>query len=269
MSLLTYLLSYCTRKNFRKEGVGLFKFKLIPVAMVLTAALILGGCGTSTQTSGNQTQTAQQAGEVKVYQGLGQTSVFRVGPGKDANGGQIYSYTTVTADALFDKDGKIIDVNFDSLEILSPNDTEHKGVPVFSGWPTQPGYLQTASNTNETAAKQVSEWKTKRERGDAAYGMNWSEQMGVYQKFFKGKTVAEIEQWFAKNTSDINGRPLKADAKDPKDQEKYAKLSDAEKKALADVTSGASISLKDAHGDFIGALKKAYENKKEVTIRVK
>lgn len=200
---------------------------------------------------------------------MGQTSVFRVGPGKDEKGGQIYSMTTVTADALFDKDGKIIDVYFDSLEILSPNDTEHKGSPQFSGWPTQPGYLGTPSNTDQTAAKQVADWKTKRERGDQAYGMNWSVQIGNYQKFFKGKTVAEIEQWFAKNTSDINGRPLKANATDPKDQEKYNKLSDQEKKALADVTSGATISLKDAHGDFIGALKKAYENRVEVTIPVK
>ncbi|WP_206811505.1 FMN-binding protein [Paradesulfitobacterium ferrireducens] len=246
----------------------MLKLKLIPVAMVLTAALILGGCGASTPAaSTDQGKAAPQASEVKVYHGLGETPVFRVGPGKDAKGGQIYSISYVMANALFDKDGKIIDVNFDSLEILSPNDEEHQGVPVFSGWPTQPGYLGTVSNTNESAATQVAAWQTKRERGDQAYGMNWSEQIGNYQKFFKDKTVAEIEQWFAKNTSDINGRPLKADAKDPKDIEKYNKLTDAEKKALADVTSGSTISLKDAHGDFIGALKKAYENKVEVTVK--
>jgi len=258
------------------------KIKLIPTTIVLSAALlVLGGCGASTKASSTQpqpnppaqstqpAQPAQQASEIKVYKGLGQVPIFRVGPGKDEKGGQIYSLTYATADALFDKDGKVIDVYFDALEVLSPNDSEHQGVPKFSGWPTQPGYLGTPSNTNETAAQEVAAWKSKRERGDKAYGLNWSEQMGTYQKFFRGKTISEIEQWFSKNTSDINGRPLTEKATDPKDKEKYSKLSDQEKKALADVTSGATISLKDPHGDYIGALKKAYENRVEVTIPVK
>jgi hypothetical protein len=247
----------------------MFKIKSVTAAIALgTALLVLGGCASSTSAPAASSQPGQQASsEMKVYKGLGTTSVFRVGPGKDKDQGQIYSMTTVAVDALFDKDGKIIDVYFDALEVLSPNDEEHQGVPKFSGWPTQPGYLKAASNSNETAAKELKEWKTKRERGDKAYGMNWSEQFAVYQKFFKGKTVAEIEQWFAKNASDVNGKPLSEKATDPKDKEKYAKLTDAEKKALADVTSGASISLKDAHGDYLGALKKAYENKVEVTLK--
>lgn len=243
------------------------KIKLIPVALVLTTALLLTGCSSTSQpASSAPAAQSQQASEMKVYKGFGETAVFRVGPGKDADGGQIYSYTIAYADALFDKNGKIIDVQFDALEILSPNDLEHEGVPKFSGWPSQPGYLKAASNTNDTAAKEVSEWKTKRERGDKAYGKNVSEQWAKFQAFFKGKTVAEVEQWFAKNTSDLNGRPLTAKMTDQKDKDKYAKLTDAEKKELADLTSGATISLKDAHGDYIGALKKAWENKVEVTI---
>jgi len=210
-----------------------------------------------------------QPKEVTVYNGSGQTSVFRVGPGKDANGGQIYSISTVTADATFDKEGKIISVHFDALEFLSPNDTEHEGSPRFSGWPGQAGYLNAPASTVEIATKEVSEWKTKLERGDAAYGMNISEQYAVYEEFFQGKTVAEVEAWFAKNTSDKNGRPLKANSDDPADQQKYAQLTDEEKQVLADVTSGASISLKDAHGDFIGALKKAYDSRVEVTVPIK
>jgi hypothetical protein len=62
---------------------------------------------------------------------------------------------------------------------------------------------------------------------------------------------------------------LKADSKDAADQEKYNKLTDAEKQALADVTSGASISLKDGHGDFIGALKAAYDSRVEVKVPTK
>lgn len=258
----------------------MFKLKLIPTTIVLSAALlVLGGCGASTQTTANQTQpapaaqapaqSAPQATEVKLFKGLGQVPVFRVGPGKDEKGGQIYSLTYVTASALFDKDGKIVDVYYDGLEVLSPNDSEHQGAPHFSGWPTQPGYLSAPSNTDATATKEVGSWTSKRERGDKAYGMNWSEQIGNYQKFFKGKTIAEVEQWFAKNTSDINGRPLTAKATDPKDKDKYGKLSDQEKKALADVTSGSTISLRDGHGDFITALKKAYDNKVEISIPVK
>jgi hypothetical protein len=210
-----------------------------------------------------------QPKELTVSNGSGQTSVFRVGPGKDAAGGQIYSISTVTADATFDKEGKIISVHFDALEVLSPNDSEHEGAPRFSGWPGQAGYLTAPASTVEIAAKEVSEWQTKLERGDAAYGMNISEQYAVYEEFFKGKTVAEVEAWFAKNTSDKNGRPLKANSTDPDEQAKYSQLTDEEKQVLADVTSGASVSLKDAHGDFIGALKKAYDSRAEVKIPVK
>lgn len=232
------------------------KFKSISLAVLLVGILAIAGC-------------SSQPKEMTIYNGTGQTSVFRVGPGKDAAGKQIYSMTTVIVDATFDKDGKIISVNFDGLEILSPNDTEHQGVPKFSGWPGQAGYLTAPANTEDSAKKEVALWQTKMERGDDAYGMNVSEQYGIYEDFFKGKTVAEVEQWFAKNTSDINGRPLKENAEDPADKAKFNKLSDDEKQVLADVTSGASISLKDGHGDFIGALKKAYDNRIEVKIPTK
>lgn len=206
--------------------------------------------------------------DVTVYNGVGQNSTFRVGPGKDAAGGQIYSLTTVIADATFDEAGKIISVKFDALEVLSPNDTEHANAPHFPGWPGQAGYLTAPAGTDATVAQQVSAWKTKLELGDEAYGMNISEQYAVYEKLFVGKTVAEVEQWFARNTSDKNGRPLKAESKDPGEQAKYSQLTDAEKQALADVTSGASVSLKDAHGDFMGALKEAYANRVEVKFEI-
>ena len=242
----------------------MFKIKFIPSAILMTAALlVLGGCSASAP------PTASQGTDLKISRGLGETSVFRVGPGKDEKGEPIYSMTTATASALFDKDGKVLDVTFDALEILSPNDVDHATVPKFSGWPTQPGYLGTTVNTVDTAKEQVSKWKTKRERGDKEYGLNWSVQFDGYQKFFKGKTVAEIETWFAKNTSDINARPLTTKSADPKDVAKFALLSEAEKTALADVTSGSTISLKDAHGDYIGALKRAFENKVDITLPLK
>lgn len=245
------------------------------------AAGILAGCSSSPTTSQGQADQQTQKTEQKIYQGLGQIPTFRVGPGKDKKDVQVYSFTYLTANALFDKDGKIVNVYFDSLEVSTPN-YDGESMPHFSGWPGTPGYNVTdhkteevtgvSNNTNETIAAEVNGWKTKRERGDQ-YGMNynndWHKQADFYQKFFKGKTVAEIEQWFGKYCSDVNGRPLTAKSTNDKDKEKLAKLTDQEKKDLADVTSGATMSLKDPHGDFIGVLKKAYENKVEVSLETK
>lgn len=249
------------------------KVQAITTALVLTTALLVGGCGAS-QTA--KAPAAQAQKEVKIYQGLGQTATFRVGPGKDEQGGQVYTLNYTMADAIFDQDGKVVHVSFDGLEVFSPNDKEHVagGAPIFSGFPGQAGYLTAAAATEDSAKKELANWQSKINRGDKAYGLEsnlggWSVQMGKYADFMKGKTVAEIKDWFAKNTSEVNGRPLKADVKDPKDIEKYGKLSDTEKKALADVTSGATISLKDAHGDFVGALENAFKNKVEVTVPVK
>lgn len=230
------------------------KMKLITATIALgTALLVLGGCASSTP-------AATPAKEVKVFRGVGQTPVFRVKLDKTTQA-KSYNFSYVTASALFDNSGKIIDVYFDTLEVVQTTPTSKAGSPVFSGWPT-------ATVTDETVMKEVASWQTKLERGDVAYGMKWSEQAAVFQKFFKGKTVADIEAWYAKNVSDVNGKPLTEKATDPKDVAKYAKLTDAEKKALAaDVTSGASISLKDDHGDFVGALKEAFATKKEITIQ--
>ncbi|EHQ87614.1 hypothetical protein [Desulfosporosinus youngiae] len=225
--------------------------KTITVGLTLTAALlVLGGCGASTPAANDKASGA----DVKLSQGMGQTSVFRVKVDA-ATKKESYSTSTVTASAVFDQDGKVVSVLFDTLEIVP--EAKKEGSTVFPGWPG-------GTIVSDNVKKDVANWQTKRERGDAAYGMNWSEQVDLYQEFFKGKTVAEIEAWYAKNTSDANGKPLTEEATSDADKAKFAKLSDAEKEALADVTSGASISLKDDHGDFIGALKEAYENKKDI-----
>lgn len=208
----------------------------------------------------------------KLYQGLGKASNFRVGPGKDNTGVPVYSLNYVNAAGLFDEEGRIVNVQVDILELSTPN---YPGAssPHFSGWPGTEGYnvvdhdtrevVGVSLNTVETATTEIENWTTKRERGKA-YGMNWTEQMDFFQEFFKGKTVAELETWFAKNASDVNGRPLKADSKNEKDQEKYSKLNAEEKEALADVVAGATMSIRDNHGDILGAIKNAYENRIEV-----
>ena len=216
--------------------------------------------------------------EIKVYQGLGQTSNFRVGPGKDSEGQQVYSFNYVDAAVLFDADGKIINAVVDALEVSSPN-YDGESMPHFSGWPGTEGYNSTdhktkkvigkTENTPANIANEVDNWKTKRERG-ASYGMNpkneWDEQMDFFQEKFKGKTVDELELIFTKMYSDVNGRPLKENSRNEKDKEKYSKLTDAEKKEVADITAGATMSLRDSHGDILGAIKQAYENRVEVII---
>ena len=214
----------------------------------------------------------------KLYQGLGKSSNFRVGPGKDSKGVDVYSINYVTASGVFDEEGRIVNLRVDALEVSTPN-YDGASMPHFSGWPNIQGYNVTdhesgevvsiSSNTVENISKEVGEWKTKRERG-AAYGMNprneWDKQMDFYENYFRGKTVAEIEEWFAKYTSDVNGRPLKARSRNEQDKIKYEKLSEKEKADLVDIVAGATMSLKDNHGDILGAIKDAYDNRVEFII---
>lgn len=250
------------------------KLKVLSIVLVLVMALAIVGDASSLAAPAT----------AKAYQGFAQIPGFRVGPGKDASGTQVYSFTVLTVSAMFDGNGRVVDVFYDGLEVATPN-YDGASMPHFSGWPATPGYNVSSHNgddsvvtgksvnTDETIAAEVNGWKTKRERGDS-YGMNpandWYKQVNFYQNLFKGKTIAEIDQWVAKNTSDLNKRPLKVptETTKPEDKAKYEKLTPAEKAALADVVSGATMSVSDAHGDFIGALKKAYENKREISIPV-
>ena len=142
-----------------------------------------------------------------------------------------------------------------------------------SGWPGQEAYNAdenhdavvdgTITPTDETFLEEVSSWQTKRERGDG-YKLGsgtWAEEMDAYQAFFAGKTIDEVEEWFASSCSDANGRPLKiTDKSSDEDKAKFDALSQEEQDALVDLTSSATISLRDAHGDILTALAKSCEN---------
>lgn len=207
-----------------------------------------------------------------LYYGLGHTVVFRNGPGSDSEGVPVYSFNVAMASAVFDADGRIVDVYIDAYEVATPN-YDGASMPHFSGWPGTEGYNVTdhdtelvsgvSENTNETIAAEVNGWLTKRERGDS-YHMNeeneWYEQMNFYQEFFVGKTVAELEAWFATNTTSA-GRPIKLDTTNEDDQAKLAALTDEEMQVHVDVLAGATMSIRDAHGDFLGAVANAYANR--------
>jgi len=224
--------------------------------------------------------TTATSKSIKVYQGLGHTVAFRNGPGADSETVPVYSFTVGMADVDFDADGRILGAYLDAYEVSTPN-YDGASMPHFSGWPDIKGYNVTdhvtgkvtgvSTNTKESAAAEVNGWQTKRQRGET-YGMNpaneWYKQMDFYQKFFVGKTIPELEAWFAKNTT-AAGRPIKATTTKQDELDKLAKLTVKEKADLADVVSGATMSLKDPHGDFLGAIKDAYKNRVEVVIPVK
>ena len=222
----------------------------------------------------------KEPGEIvsaKVYQGFGLDNTPRVGPGKDSTDTQIYSINQVFADVLFDEDGKILSIYIDQLETATPN-YDGEGMPHFSGFPGQSynndeNHDETVDGTlevtEESFIEEVSSWVTKTERGDS-YKMGtgtWRSQMDKYQELFVGKTVDEIEEWVTKYCSDINGRPLKiTDNSKDEDKAKYDALSDEDKEVLTDVVSGATMSLNDSHGNIVGAIKTAYENKVPLSI---
>lgn len=208
----------------------------------------------------------------KVFQGFGLASNGRLGPGKDNTETPVYSTNDVFANALFDENGKILSLYVDILEVATPN-YDGEGMPHFSGYPGQGGYNYDENHdevvdsktvdTEDNFKAEVNSWNTKRERGDS-YRLNtgtWTDQMNYFQDMFVGMTVEEVQSWFDKYTSDVNGRPLKADSDKPEDQTKYKALSEEDKAMLADVITTATMSLKDAHGDIIAAIKEAYDNR--------
>lgn len=213
----------------------------------------------------------------EVFQGFGLSNLNRVGPGSDDKEVPVYSINQVFANVLFDAEGRILDLYIDQLEVATPN-YDGETMPHFSGFPGQKGYNMdkdhdgvvdgTSEDTEENFLAEVSSWVTKRERGEG-YVMGtgyWATQMDKFQELFVGKTVEEIKEWYAKYCSDINGRPLKADSSKEEDITKYNALTDEEKAMLADVVTGATMSLNDSHGNIIEAIEKAYNNKKGLDI---
>ena len=231
----------------------------------------LSGGGTS-EPENTPEPTQEPVVAAEAYQGFGLSNTVRMGPGSDDTGTPVYSINQVFANVVFDGDGKILAIYVDQLEYATPN-YDGASMPHFSGWPGQGGYNNdsnhdavvdgTTPDTEEQFTEEVAGWLTKRDRGeDYVMGTGtWHEQMDAFQRLFIGMTVDEVEEWFAKYCSDANGRPLTENSSGEGDAEKYAALTDDEKAMLADVTSSATMSLNDSHGDILSAIRKAYENR--------
>ena len=208
------------------------------------------------------------------YIGFGLSNSGRIGPGKDDKDVSVYSFNQVFAQLVFDAEGKILFAKLDQLEVATPN-YDGKGMPHFTGFPGQSYNVDSDHDekvdgvieaTDESYLEEIASWATKRERGEG-YKMGtgtWAGQMDAFEQLFVGKTVEEVNEWFAKYTSDRNGRPLKAGSENEQDKAKYDALSDEDKAVLADVTASATMSLNDSHGNILAALANAFENRRPV-----
>ena len=210
--------------------------------------------------------------------GLGVVVTPRLGPGKDDQGVPVYSFNVVMAGSCYDAEGKTVALAADVLEIITPN---HDGTDdnVFTGWPGQ-SYNNDAdadgkvdgvlAQTEDTFVKQIKGYTTKRSLGDK-YKMNsgtWKQEMETFEAYFTGKTADEISAFFTAYGSDVNGRILRGTSDKEADVTKWNALT-SEQQAEVDALSGATMSLRDGHGDILGAIEKAWKNAKACLINVK
>ncbi|MDD3409893.1 MAG: FMN-binding protein [Eubacteriales bacterium] len=285
-------------QNSETQGIGSNAVEQLPAAIVAAGNTEVDGVAGATVSSDAikaavlnaldpennpyEAPVAQETVPVELaasdaYLGFGVANNGRVGPGKDDTDTQVYSFNSVYAQVIFDADGKILLCNVDELEVATPN-YDGATMPHFSGFPGQGGYNLwndetqkvdgKTEDTEETFQTEIAGWQTKRQRGEG-YQLSsgtWTSEMNKFQEVFVGKTVDEVEAWFAAYCSDVNGRPLTAESSKEGDAEKYAALTEEEKAMLVDVTSGATMSLKDGHGDILAAVRAAYENRQPVSL---
>lgn len=263
------------------EGIGTRAIEILPGKIaeagstqvdVVSGATVTSNAIIAAVNAAMGTAAPAASAEPAVYKtGTGMSAMGRVGPGKDDAGNPVYSFNVVFAFGVFDEAGRIAHLSVDQLEVATPN-YDGATMPHFSGFPGQGGYAlwddaqgKTAGVTGDTEddfLAEVAAWQTKRDRGEdyRLTSGTWAEQMDAYEALFVGKTVDEVEDWFRQFCSDATGRPLTADTTDEAALTKYNALSDADKAALADVTSTATMSLRDAHGDILAAIRRAWEN---------
>ena len=178
--------------------------------------------------------SATEASPVTALQGIGMASTGRVGPGKDADGNQVYSFNVVFAAASFEEDGVIRSIQVDQLEVVTPN---LGGGSAFSGFPgsvaEEEGFLQ-----------EVSAWQTKGAMGEQyrlASG-TWREQMDEYQRLMTGKTVEEVMAW----AGERNNAAVQS--------------GEAAATAQPEVSTSATMSLQSEYGDILLAIERAWED---------
>ena len=199
-------------------------------------------------------------------QGIAIVATPRLGPGKDDQEVPVYSFNAVVAYVVTDAQGRILDLQVDILEVITPNHASAEDNKL-AGWPGE-GYNADADGDGAVEGETVQTeddfianlpgWRTKRALGDI-YKINsgtWAQEMDLFQPVFRGKTAAELDAWAEKFLSGVNGRPLHGTSENEDDIARWDALTDDER-AEMDAISGATISLTDSHGDILGAVRKA------------
>ncbi len=172
-------------------------------------------------------QHAEPAQALQSLTGMGMAATGRVGPGKDSQGNQVYSFNVAFASGVFDEEGRIQHMKIDQLEVATPN---LGGGSTFSGFPED--------GETEAFMNEVSAWTTKgaMREGYKLTSGTWREQMDVYEQQMVGKTVDEVEAWYTENFDQATGKPV------------------------GDATSQATISLRGEYGDILTAVRRAWED---------
>ena len=177
---------------------------------------------------------ATEAQPVNRLMGVGMASTGRVGPGKDSDGNQVYSFNVVFAAGEFEENGAIRTMQVDQLEIVTPN---LGGGSAFSGFPGSVGEEESFMN-------EVSAWQTKGMMGDnyRLTSGSWRDQMDEYQRLMVGKTVDEVKEW----ASQRNNAAVQS--------------GEAAATAQPEANTSATMSLQSEYGDILLAIERAWED---------
>lgn len=273
-------------EHHETDGVGTRAIEALPAQMTSANTARVDGVSGATVTSNALIEAVEQAiaasGKGKqttsglstvegLRPGIGMCANGRLGPGTDNEGAPVYSFNVVFAAALFDAEGRIRHLDVDQLEVATPN-YSGAGMPQFSGWPGQGGWALwddaagringKSGDSEDDLLLETDGWASKRARSDSYMlgSGSWASEMDAYQRLFTGKTADEVAQWYRDYCSDVTGRPLQANAGTDDDKVKWGVLTDADRTMLADVTSSATMSLRDSHGDIVTAIQRAWEN---------
>nr|MBR4281431.1 FMN-binding protein [Clostridia bacterium] len=205
-----------------------------------------------------------KASSTRGKMGMGMAATGRVGPGKDDEGGQVYSMNVVFASGEFAEDGVIRAIRVDQLEVVSPNLGSGN---MFSGFPTDAG-------SADAFLKAVAAWQTKGMMGDdyMLKSGSWREQMDEYERMMVGKTVSEVKEWYqnrgnaagAASGTNTAAESQATTASDVGSAQPMNGMADADMtgSAQTDASSSATMSLQGEYGDVLLAIERAWEDAK-------
>lgn len=241
------IISVSVTSHSETQGVGTRAIDALPTLIAETDSLDIDDVSGATVTSQaikmavrnamgmpaeETTQPMNSAAPIAnaVYEGVGMAATGRKGPGTDDDGNPMHSFNVVFAHGSFDEKGRILSMKVDQLEVLSSQ---------FSGFPQ-------GTNSTDDFMSEVSAWTTKRAKGDAYMldSGSWRNQMEAYERHMTGMTMEEVNAWFKRSFDHETGKPM-------------AGKNDASE---SDAISGATMSLRDEHGDILLAIQRAWED---------